>query len=315
MGRATDRRTVVRIEVPAAPPGGATSTTGTATTGAAGAAGDGAAGAAGAAGDGAGRAVSRRDTLAAEEPLEIRVGPAGVPRPPLAVTMRTPGDDLDLALGFLLGEGVIGAAGDVRTAQLCAGTNEPNTYNVVDVTLAAGVAPPDTDPTRHFYTTSSCGVCGKASIDAVRTSSSFPVRDDPVTIAASTLVALPDRLRAAQKVFDRTGGLHAAGLFTAAGELVCLREDVGRHNAVDKVVGWAVRSERTPLRGHVLLVSGRASFELTQKASMAGIPVLAAVSAPSTLAVDLAEEVGLTLVGFVRGATMNVYAGAHRVSI
>jgi FdhD protein len=277
MGRATDRRNVLRIELTGAP-------------------------------------VRRPDTLAAEEPLEIRVGAAGVPRAPLAVTMRTPGDDLDLAIGFLLGEGVIGAAEDVRTAQLCAGTNEPNTYNVVDVTLAAGVAPPETDPTRHFYTTSSCGVCGKASIDAVRTISRYPVATDETRVAAATLGGLPDRLRAAQKVFDRTGGLHAAGLFTADGELVCLREDVGRHNAVDKVVGWAVRSERLPLRGHVLLVSGRASFELTQKASMAGIPVLAAVSAPSTLAVDLAGELGLTLVGFLRGGSMNVYAGAERVA-
>jgi FdhD protein len=277
MGRASDRRSVLRIDLTSEP-------------------------------------VRRPDTLAAEEPLEIRVGRAGERRPPLAVTMRTPGDDIDLAIGFLLGEGVIGKAEDVRTAQLCAGTEEPNTYNVVDVTLADGVAPPDTDPTRHFYTTSSCGVCGKASIDAVRTISRYPVVTDRTTVAAATLAELPDRLRAAQKVFDRTGGLHAAGLFTADGELLCLREDVGRHNAVDKVVGWAVRSGRLPLRGHVLMVSGRASFELTQKASMAGIPMLAAVSAPSTLAVDLADELGLTLVGFLRGGSMNVYAGADRVA-
>ncbi|GAA1818832.1 formate dehydrogenase accessory sulfurtransferase FdhD [Luedemannella flava] len=258
-------------------------------------------------GDGA---VSRRpDTLAAEEPLEIRVG-----RAPLAVTMRTPGDDLDLAVGFLLTEGIIGAAGDVRTAQLCAGDASPNTYNVVDVTLADGVAPPVTDPTRNFYTTSSCGVCGKASIDAVRTRSRHAVADDPVRFAAPLLASLPARLRAAQPGFDRTGGLHAAGLFTASGELLCVREDVGRHNAVDKVIGWAVRGGRLPLTGHVLVVSGRASFELTQKASMAGIPALVAVSAPSTLAVDLAAELGLTLVAFARGTTMNVYAGVERVA-
>jgi FdhD protein len=257
--------------------------------------------------------VRRPDTLAAEEPLEIRVGRAGSPRPPLAVTMRTPGDDLDLALGFLLTEGLIGAATDVVTAQLCAGTGEPNTYNVVDVVLAPHVPAPHTDPTRNFYTTSSCGVCGKASIDAVRTRSRFDISNDPVTVTAATLAALPDRLRAAQRAFERTGGLHAAGIFSAAGELVCLREDVGRHNAVDKVVGWALREGRLPLAGHILLVSGRASFELAQKASMAGVPVLAAVSAPSTLAVDLADEVGLTLVGFLRGETMNVYAGAARV--
>jgi FdhD protein len=256
----------------------------------------------------------RRDDVAAEEPFEIRVGPPGPGRrAPLAVTMRTPGDDLDLAIGFLLTEGIIGAAADVLTAQLCAGDDTLNTYNVVDVALRPGVAPPEVDPTRNFYTTSSCGVCGKASIDAVRLRSRFDVAADPTVVSAATLSALPDRLAAGQEGFRRTGGLHAAGLFTADGELVCLREDVGRHNAVDKVVGWATRAERLPLTGHVLLVSGRASFELTQKAAMAGIPVLAAVSAPSTLAVELAEESGVGLVGFLRGSTMNVYAAAHRI--
>jgi formate dehydrogenase accessory protein FdhD len=197
-----------------------------------------------------------------------------------------------------------------RYARLCAGTDEPNTYNVVDVALAPGVPLP---AARQFTTTSACGVCGKASIDALRTRSRFDVAADPVLVDPAVLAGLPDRLRAAQPAFDRTGGIHAAGLFTAAGELLCLREDVGRHNAVDKVVGWALRAGRLPLAGHVLLVSGRASFELTQKAWLAGIPVLAAVSAPSTLAVDLAVEGGLTLVGFLRGATMNVYAGAERL--
>jgi FdhD protein len=253
------------------------------------------------------------DTLVAEEPLEIRVGVSGAARPPLAVTMRTPGDDLDLAIGFLLTEGIIRSAQDVRTAQLCAGDQEANTYNVVDVALAAGVPAPAVDPARNFYTTSSCGVCGKASIDAVRTRSLFDVVGDGVRVAPEVLAGLPDALREGQRAFRTTGGLHAAGLFTAGGELVCLREDVGRHNAVDKVVGWAVRQGRLPLAGHVLVVSGRASFELCQKAWMAGIPVLAAVSAPSTLAVDLAEEAGLTLVGFLRGPTFNVYAGAQRV--
>ena len=280
MGRVTDRRNVLRVDLTAEHP-----------------------------------AVRRMDTMIGEEPLEIRVGRAGEPRRPLAVTMRTPGDDLDLALGFLLTEGLIAEAGDVLTAQLCAGDNEPNTYNVVDVTLAQHVAPPDVDPARNFYTTSSCGVCGKASIDAVRTRSRFDVAADPLSVAAKDLVAMPDRLRAAQQAFDRTGGLHAAGLFTPGGDLVCIREDVGRHNAVDKVVGWALREARLPLSGHVLLVSGRASFELVQKAAMAGIPMLAAVSAPSTLAMDLAAESGLTLVGFLRGATLNVYAGANRVAV
>ncbi|MEV4690873.1 formate dehydrogenase accessory sulfurtransferase FdhD [Micromonospora echinospora] len=282
MGRATDRRSVLRIDLDAT-------------------------------GEGRGRG-RRQDTLAAEEPLEIRVGAAGPGRRrPLAVTMRTPGDDLDLAIGFLLTEGLIRSAADVHTAQLCAGAETPNTYNVVDVVLTPGVPEPVTDPSRNFYTTSSCGVCGKASIESVRTRSRFAVRDDPLTVTAELLAALPDRLRAAQRAFDRTGGLHAAGLFTADGEMVVLREDVGRHNAVDKVIGWATREGRLPLAGHVLLVSGRASFELTQKAWMAGVPLLAAVSAPSTLAVELAEEAGMTLVGFLRGPTMNVYTGAARI--
>jgi FdhD protein len=256
--------------------------------------------------------VRRTDTLAAEEPLEIRVNGTA-----LAVTMRTPGDDLDLAFGFLATEGVIRGAGDVVTARYCAGAQDDdvNTYNVLDLALRPDVPPPSTDPSRNFYTTSSCGVCGKASIDAVRTRSAFPVADDPVRVGTAVLARLPDLLRAAQRVFDRTGGLHAAGLFTAAGELACVREDVGRHNAVDKVVGWALREHRLPLTGHVLMVSGRASFELAQKASMAGIPVLSAVSAPSTLAADLADEVGMTLVGFLRGDRMNVYTHPDRVEL
>jgi FdhD protein len=258
------------------------------------------------------RTVTRPDTLVAEDPLEIRVGGR-----PLAVTMRTPGADIDLAHGFLTTEGVIAAVGDVAMARYCDGVDAEgtNTYNVLDVTLAEGVVAPDASLERNFYTTSSCGVCGKASIDSVRTRTRFPVAADPAVVAQSVLAGLPDALRAAQPVFASTGGLHAAGLFTSAGELLCLREDVGRHNAVDKVVGWAVRSGRLPLRATVLLVSGRASFELTQKALMAGIPVLAAVSAPSTLAVDLAQESGMTLVGFLRGDSMNVYAGAQRIGL
>ncbi|MGH3739545.1 MAG: formate dehydrogenase accessory sulfurtransferase FdhD [Micromonosporaceae bacterium] len=268
-----------------------------------------------------GHQVRRPDTLVVEEPLEIRVGER-----PLAVTMRTPGDDVDLALGFLFTEGLIGDAADVATAKHCTGgadsldasrpglgASADSHLNVLEVTLAPGVPAPRFD--RNFYTTSSCGVCGKASIDAVKTQSRYPVAGDPVTVPAEVLAGLPERLRTRQRVFERTGALHAAGLFTAGGELLCLREDVGRHNAVDKVVGWALREGRLPLTGHLLLVSGRASFELTQKASMAGIPVLAAVSAPSTLAVDLADELGLTLVGFLRPGRMNLYAGAHRVPL
>jgi FdhD protein len=246
-----------------------------------------------------------------EEPLEIRVGGKA-----LAVTMRTPGSDMELAAGFLVSEGVISGADHVLAQRYCAGATDEglNTYNVLDVSLAAGVAPPDPSVERAFYTTSSCGLCGKASLDAVRTTARWSVAEDDVVVTAELLAQLPDRLREAQKVFDRTGGLHAAGLFTADGELVALREDVGRHNAVDKVVGWALQAGRLPLRQTVLLVSGRASFELAQKAWMAGIPVLAAVSAPSSLAVDLAEEAGMTLVGFLRGPTMNVYSRADRIA-
>lgn len=259
----------------------------------------------------AGRRTTRPDTLVAEEPLEIRVEGR-----PLSVTMRTPGDDFDLVAGFLTTEGVVAAPADVATMRYCAGATDGgmNTYNVIDVALGDGVAPPAASLDRNFYTTSSCGVCGKASVDAVRTVSRWVVDADPARVPASVVVGLPQCLRTAQKVFDKTGGLHAAGLFDAEGSLLCVREDIGRHNAVDKVVGWAARAGALPLRGRVLMVSGRASFELVQKAVMAGIPVLAAVSAPSTLAVDLAVEAGLTLVGFLRGTSMNVYSAGERIT-
>lgn len=252
----------------------------------------------------------RPDALAAEEPLELRIDGKA-----LAVTMRTPGNDVELAHGFLLTEGVIGGVDDISTARYCDGVGPDglNTYNVLDIALAPGVPPPDTGVERNFYTTSSCGVCGKAALDAVKLRSRFGPADDPCVVPVSVLSGLPDKLRAAQKVFDTTGGLHGAGLFTADGELLVAREDVGRHNAVDKVMGWAVQSGRVPLRGCVLMVSGRASFELVQKAAMAGVAVLAAVSAPSSLAAELAEEQGMTLIGFLRGSSMNVYTGAHRV--
>jgi FdhD protein len=257
-----------------------------------------------------GIATGRPDTLAAEEPLEIRV--AGRP---LTVTMRTPGNDFDLARGFLVSEGVVTADSDIAAIRYCAGAtaDDGNTYNVVDVRLADGVPLPDVSVERNFYTTSSCGLCGKASLEAVRTISRWCVARDPLRLNTETIAALPDKLRAAQRVFDRTGGLHAAALFDAAGELWCVREDVGRHNAVDKVIGWALDQGRLPLSGMTLMVSGRASFELVQKAVMAGIPALAAVSAPSSLAVDLAREMGLTLIGFLRGTSMNVYSGIERI--
>ncbi|MEI7054194.1 formate dehydrogenase accessory sulfurtransferase FdhD [Nocardioides sp. CCNWLW239] len=255
--------------------------------------------------------ISRRpDKLAAEEPMEIRVNGR-----PLTVTMRTPGGDFDLAVGFLVSEGVVHSADDVASVRYCAGATADggNTYNVVDVGLAAHVPPPDASLERSFYTTSSCGLCGKASLEAVRTSSAWSVAEDTLRVTPELLTVLPERLREAQRVFDSTGGLHAAGLFDAEGNLLCIREDVGRHNAVDKVIGHALREGLVPLRSSILMVSGRASFELVQKAVMAGIPLLAAVSAPSSLAVDLADDNGLTLVGFLRGTSMNIYSGAERL--
>lgn len=262
----------------------------------------------------------REDVLAAEEPLEIRIGGRS-----FSVTMRTPGDDFDLVAGFLVSEGVISHADHLPGMIVCSA--EPgveNTYNVIDVTLGGGATPPDTSLERHVYTTSSCGICGTASIEAVRKASAFELPplpgapDDDGTgpsIRLTTLLALPDRLREEQAVFERTGGVHAAGLFTLDGELLCLREDVGRHNAVDKVVGWALREGRLPLSRTVLQVSGRASFELVQKCVMAGIPIMSAVSAPSSLAVEMARDARLTLAGFSRGESVNIYAGAGRVDV
>ena len=274
--------------------------------------------------------TQRPETLVVEEPLEIRLNGT-----PLTVTMRTPGSDVELAQGFLLTEGVIAGRDDVLTVRYCRGegqdvrTTKPgrgtrpgeepdsqdglNTYNVLDVTLAPGVPLPDVDVRRNFYTTSSCGICGKASLDAVATISRHCPGDDPTVVAAETLTAMPGQLRAAQKVFASAGGLHGAALFTADGTLLVVREDIGRHNAVDKVLGWAVEHNRIPLSGTVLLVSGRASFELAQKTVMAGVPIMAAVSAPSSLAVDLASQSGVTLVAFLRGDSMNIYTRPDRV--
>ena len=255
--------------------------------------------------------TERPETLVVEEPLEIRLNGSA-----LTVTMRTPGSDVELAQGFLLTEGVIGGRNDILTVQYCRGADEDgvNSYNVLDVTLAPGVPMPDVDVRRNFYTTSSCGICGKASLDAVATISRHAPGDDPTVVTADTLTAMPGQLRAGQKVFANTGGLHGAALFTADGTLLTVREDIGRHNAVDKVIGWALEQRRIPLTGTVLLVSGRASFELTQKAVMAGIPVMAAVSAPSSLAVDLATQSGLTLVAFLRGDSMNIYSRRDRIT-
>lgn len=253
-----------------------------------------------------GERVSRRpDSLAVEEPLEIRLGGES-----LTVTMRTPGHDIELVHGFLLAEGIVSSAEDVREVRYCDGVDETgaNTYNVLDVTLASGVAVPEGAGRRTFLTTSSCGVCGKESLDQVRTRSRFPLPEG-ITVKAAALSEMVPRMQDHQKVFRSTGGLHAAALFDLDGTLREVREDVGRHNAVDKVLGKALLDGQVPLSNSVLVVSSRASFELVQKAVMAGVPVLAAVSAPSSLAVDLAVESGATLVGFLREESMNVYAG------
>ncbi|GAB5077873.1 formate dehydrogenase accessory sulfurtransferase FdhD [Arthrobacter sp. AD-310] len=254
----------------------------------------------------------REDVLAVEEPLEIRLG-----RMSFSVTMRTPGDDFDLVAGFLVSEGVIWSADQLVSLRFCAGEDEDGvqTFNVVEAQLRPDVVLPETG--RNVYTSSSCGICGTDSIEAVRKSSHYSPASDPITVDAEVLASLPGLLRKSQRLFDDTGGVHAAGLFKieddGGARLLCLREDVGRHNAVDKVVGWALREGLLPLRGTVLQVSGRASFELVQKAALAGIPVLAAVSAPSSLAVELADASGLTLAGFSRGTSLNIYAGDARI--
>ncbi len=253
----------------------------------------------------------KEDLLAIEEPLEIRV--SGIP---FSVTMRTPGDDFDLVAGFLVSEGVISDRDDLTEMRVVTGiarSGDP-TFNIVDAAVTSGGLAVAAARARNVYTSSSCGVCGLASIDAVTTASAWPILPVGFTVDPAVLAALPDRLRAEQRLFDSTGGVHAAGLFDRDGNLLVLREDVGRHNAVDKVVGWALREGRLPLSQAVLQVSGRASFELVQKARMAGIPMLAAVSAPSSLAAELAEEAGITLIGFSRGTSFNVYAGGGRVA-
>jgi len=252
----------------------------------------------------------RADALATEEPLEIRAQGPGQDGQRVAVTMRTPGGDFELAAGFLFTEGLV-TPDDVRRVAYCDDLDdEEQRYNVVTVTLAQ---PFDAERlSRNFYATSSCGVCGKASLDDIA------VRCDVIPsgfmVPADVLVRLPDRLRDAQRVFDRTGGLHAAGLFDRAGEPIAVREDVGRHNAVDKVIGEQLLAGRLPLADRVLQVSGRASFEIVQKAAVAGIPVVSAVSAPSSLAVDVGERLGVTVVGFVRNGRCNVYTHPGRVA-
>lgn len=248
------------------------------------------------------------DTVAVEEPLEIRLDGRA-----FQVTMRTPGDDIDLVHGLLHSEQVITVAADVVLARYCAGTGPDglNTYNVVDVSLGPGASRPDPGLQRNVLTSSACGVCGAASIDEIARVARHPLSD--TAVGSDVLLAAPGLVRPRQSVFDKTGGVHAAALLDRDGRVLCVREDVGRHNAVDKVIGWALRQQLLPLSDAILYVSSRASFEVTQKAVLAGIGVLVAVSAPSSLAVELAERTGLTLAGFVRGSSMNLYAHPERV--
>lgn len=255
-----------------------------------------------------GAARRKDDYLAAEEPLEIRIG-----EHPLSVTMRTPGHDLELAAGFLLTEGIVERRAQILSLEENAGESPANRANAVRATLMPEAVPDFGRMRRHFFAASSCGICGKASIDAVRSRMLAPPNED-FRVDPETLIRMPDALRESQAVFGRTGGLHAAALFDAAGELLALREDIGRHNAVDKVVGWALLEGRVPLASSVMLVSGRGGFEIVQKAIVAGLPVVACVSAPSSLAVQLAREMGQTLVGFLRGRRFVMYSGEGRLA-
>jgi len=246
------------------------------------------------------------DLIAIEEPLEIRVEGQSI-----AVVMRTPGEDRELAAGFLLTEGIIRSAKDIFDITTCVTSNRASEGNVVDAALAN---PNGFDPSklsRHVFTSSSCGVCGKLSIEAVMKRRK-PLQDR-TTFSTKTILSLPRRLLRGQTTFKATGGLHACALFGTDGTFLALREDVGRHNALDKLIGWALLEKRTPLTGHIVLLSGRASFEMLQKAHAAGIPIVVAIGAPSSLAVDFARESGQILCGFVRGRSMNIYAGADRV--
>ncbi len=254
-----------------------------------------------------GRLRRVKDSVAGEEPLEIRIGDA-----PLAVTMRTPGHDLELAAGFLFTEGLIQSREQLASLEAITDGSRASRGNVVVAQLANGVALDSEQTRRNFFANSSCGVCGKASIDSVRSRLLRPP-NAAFRVAAETLCQMPEKLGSSQDIFGRTGGLHAAGLFTQAGELIVSREDIGRHNAVDKVVGWALQENRLPLSDVVLLVSGRCGFEIAQKAIVAGVPVVGSVSAPSSLAAQLARELNLTLVGFLRGRRFVIYSGEERL--
>ncbi|WP_017721027.1 formate dehydrogenase accessory sulfurtransferase FdhD [Kamptonema formosum] len=260
-----------------------------------------------------GKVRSHTDSLATEEPLEIRLIAGGVRRT-VAVTMRTPGNDFELAAGFLHTEGVIASRHDIRRISYCVNpdTDGSQRYNILNVQLTADTLPDLATLERHFYTSSACGVCGKTSLEALRLRGCSAIPPGPA-VSAQILCTLPEKLRESQRIFQRTGGLHAAALFTPFGELLAVCEDVGRHNALDKLVGSALLSDRLPLSDCILMVSGRSSFEILQKSLAAGIPIVCAVSAASSLAVQLAEEFGITLIGFLRGERFNVYSGIDRV--
>jgi FdhD protein len=258
-------------------------------------------------------AATRYDRLATEEPLEIRLRAGGAAKT-IAITMRTPGNDFELAAGFLYGEGAIGSARDLESITYCLDADlEPaQRYNVVNVGLRAARLPPLEPLERHFTTTSACGVCGKAGLEALATRA-HPI-DDAIAVPYGTIVALPERLRERQRVFAATGGLHAAAFFDASGRLIELREDVGRHNALDKLVGWSILQRQAAPRFPIVLVSGRSSYEIVQKAIVARVPIVCSVSAPSSLAVELANAFGITLIGFLRGETFNLYAHPERIT-
>jgi FdhD protein len=255
----------------------------------------------------------RPDTLATEEPMEVRLISGSV-RQTIAVTMRTPGADFELAAGFLYGENIVSSPDDIGKISYCvdADVDAEQHYNIVNVELRGGREYDLRPLERHFYTTSACGVCGKASLEQLELRS-CPVIPPGPEIAAETIYSLPNKLREAQGLFEATGGLHAAALFDAEGNLVALKEDVGRHNATDKLVGWALLEGQLPLSDQIVMVSGRSSFEIMQKCLVAGVPIVCAISAPSSLAVDVARGFGMTLVGFLRGNKFNVYAGSQRI--
>jgi FdhD protein len=260
-----------------------------------------------------GRMRVRPDTLATEEPMEIRLL-AGETKQTVAVTMRTPGADFELAAGFLYGEGIVNSPDDILKISYCVDSDldAEQQYNIVNVELRGNRGYDLRPLERHFYTTSACGVCGKASLEQLELRGCPAIPPGP-EVAPETIYGLPEKLREAQGLFDATGGLHAAALFDKNGELLALREDVGRHNATDKLVGWALLEGRLPLSDHIVMVSGRSSFEILQKCLTAGVPIVCAISAPSSLAVDVAKGFGMTLVGFLREGRFNVYAGSDRI--